>query len=113
MTTIGQRVKHCRLLMGLRQIDIAMYCKMPRSYISKIENDALTPRPEVLQRIADAIGATIVDLLPPEYLKREDSRIAPVGATNQYWSCMTFHFTRLHDDDKRGVINWCENVLEE
>ena len=61
--TYGQRMKAIRKEKGLTQKQVANGCGMADSAIRKYESGLITPKLETLQRIAEALGVPILDLL--------------------------------------------------
>lgn len=61
--TVGERIKAIRKEKGLTQKQVANGCGMADSAIRKYESGLITPKIETLQRIADALGVHILDLL--------------------------------------------------
>lgn len=54
--TVGERIKKFRLEKGLTQKQVAISCGMADSAIRKYESGKVTPKYEMLQRIAIALG---------------------------------------------------------
>jgi transcriptional regulator with XRE-family HTH domain len=52
-----------RLRNGLSQRQLAMRMSVPRTYVSKIENEKATPTLSSLERLARALEVTVPDLL--------------------------------------------------
>ncbi len=48
---------------GLSQRQLAMRMKVPRTYVSKIENEKATPTLSSLQRLADALEVSVPELI--------------------------------------------------
>ena len=64
--TIGERIKKSRLEQGLTQKQVADSCGMADSAIRKYESGKVTPKYEMLQRIAAALGVEWTELVPEE-----------------------------------------------
>ena len=62
--TIGEHIKKLRLERGLTQKQVADSCGMADSAIRKYESGKVTPKYEMLQRIAAALGVEWTDLVP-------------------------------------------------
>ena len=52
-----------RLRSGLSQRQLALRMQVPRTYVSKIENDKATPTLSSIERLAGALEVTITELL--------------------------------------------------
>lgn len=59
---VGVKLKHARLLRGLRLKDVAKTVGCTESLVSKIENGRASPSLNMLHRIADAVGTNIAML---------------------------------------------------
>ena len=60
---VAMAIRTLRQRSGLSQRQLALRMGVPRTYVSKIENDKATPTLSSLQRLADALEVTIPDLL--------------------------------------------------
>ena len=60
--SIGTRLLQLRNQKGLSQRQLSQRCGLASSYLSRIENRRLEPRPKTLRRIAAALGVPISDL---------------------------------------------------
>jgi len=56
-------VRSLRLRLGLSQRQLGRRMSVPRSYVSKIENDKATPMLSSLERLARALEVTVPELL--------------------------------------------------
>ena len=61
--TVGERLKAIRKEKGLTQKQVASGCGMADSAIRKYESGLITPKLETIQRIANALGVHVLDLL--------------------------------------------------
>ena len=61
--TVGERLKATRKEKGLTQKQVASGCGMADSAIRKYESGLITPKLETIQRIANALGVHVLDLL--------------------------------------------------
>src|SRR5262249_39616896 len=57
---------------GLSQRQLALRMSVPRTYVSKIENEKATPTLSSLERLAKALEVTVPDLLNGGQRSRED-----------------------------------------
>lgn len=60
---LGQRVKHLREQNNLTQKELAEKAGITRNYISSIETGRYSPSIETLQKIADALEETVLNIL--------------------------------------------------
>jgi transcriptional regulator with XRE-family HTH domain len=60
---IAAAIRSLRLRTGLSQRQLALRMQVPRTYVSKIENDKATPTLSSLQRLATALEISVTDLL--------------------------------------------------
>jgi len=60
---IAMAIRMLRQRSGLSQRQLAMRMKVPRTYVSKIENEKATPTLSSLERLASALEVTVPELL--------------------------------------------------
>ena len=60
---VAQAIRSLRLHHGLSQRQLALRMGVPRTYVSKIENEKATPTLSSLARLADALTVSVPDLL--------------------------------------------------
>ncbi len=60
---VAQAIRNLRLQHGLSQRQLALRMGVPRTYVSKIENEKATPTLSSLARLADALTVSVPDLL--------------------------------------------------
>lgn len=60
---LAASIRSLRLRNGLSQRQLAARMSVPRTYVSKIENEKATPTLSSLERLARALEATVPDLL--------------------------------------------------
>lgn len=60
---IALAIRSLRQSTGLSQRQLAMRMQVPRTYVSKIENDKATPTLSSLERLAKALEVSVPDLL--------------------------------------------------
>lgn len=61
--TYGQRIKAARKKAGMTQTELAKKLGIPYQSIGQWEKDLRNPKLETLQRIADALGVHVLDLI--------------------------------------------------
>ena len=60
---LASSIRSLRLRTGLSQRQLAARMSVPRTYVSKIENEKATPTLSSLERLARALEVTVPDLL--------------------------------------------------
>jgi transcriptional regulator with XRE-family HTH domain len=60
--SIGSRLLQIRNQRGLSQRQLSQRCGLASSYLSRIENRRIEPRPKTLRRIAEALAIPVSDL---------------------------------------------------
>jgi transcriptional regulator with XRE-family HTH domain len=60
---VASAIRALRQKSGLSQRQLALRMRVPRTYVSKIENEKATPTLSSLQRLADALRVSVPDLL--------------------------------------------------
>jgi transcriptional regulator with XRE-family HTH domain len=63
VATLATILRELRLRAGLSQRQLAARMPVPRSYVSKLENEKATPTLWSLERVARALGVTVPELL--------------------------------------------------
>jgi transcriptional regulator with XRE-family HTH domain len=76
---IALAIRSLRRRSGLSQRQLAGRMQVPRTYVSKIENEKATPTLSSLERLATALEVTIPDLLRGDGRAREDEIASLVG----------------------------------
>jgi len=69
---VAAAIRALRTRAGLSQRQLAQRMNVPRTYISKIENEKACPTLSSLQRLADALNVTICDLLHHGEMRLEE-----------------------------------------
>lgn len=69
---VAQAIRTLRQRSGLSQRQLALRMGVPRTYVSKIENEKATPTLSSLSRLADALTVSVPDLLNVCTPSRED-----------------------------------------
>ncbi len=59
----AERLKRLRKIHGLSQNELAVRAEVSRAYISRLESMERSPSLEYLQRIADGLNITLIELL--------------------------------------------------
>jgi transcriptional regulator with XRE-family HTH domain len=69
---VATAIRALRLRSGLSQRQLALRMQVPRTYVSKIENEKATPTLSSLERLARALEVTVPDLLNGGARSRQD-----------------------------------------
>jgi len=69
---LAASIRSLRLRSGLSQRQLAGRMSVPRTYVSKIENEKATPTLSSLERLARALEVTVPDLLSGGERNRQD-----------------------------------------
>ena len=69
---VALAIRTLRQRAGLSQRQLALRMSVPRTYVSKIENDKATPTLSSLERLAKALGVGVPDLLKGGIRTREE-----------------------------------------
>jgi|ERR1700722_12791840 transcriptional regulator with XRE-family HTH domain len=69
---LASSIRSMRLRNGLSQRQLALRMSVPRTYVSKIENEKATPTLSSLERLARALEVTVPDLLSGSERNRQD-----------------------------------------
>jgi len=69
---VAQAIRSLRLQHGLSQRQLALRMGVPRTYVSKIENEKATPTLSSLARLADALTVSVPELLTACTPSRDD-----------------------------------------
>jgi transcriptional regulator with XRE-family HTH domain len=60
---VASAIRTLRQRSGISQRQLAMRMNVPRTYVSKIENEKATPTLSSMERLARALGVTVPDLI--------------------------------------------------
>src|SRR5580658_5089759 len=69
---LAHSIRSLRLRSGLSQRQLALRMAVPRTYVSKIENEKATPTLSSLERLARALEVSVPDLLSGGERNRQD-----------------------------------------
>lgn len=95
---IGARLKHARLLAGVRMLELAEKVGCSEGMISKIENARVVPSLPMLQRLVEALGRDMSSFFgsnpdTPGVVLRADQR--PIATTDPIRNGRGVHYERL------------------
>lgn len=89
--SLGRRFAQIRVRLGFSQRQLAAKMNVPRTYISKIENEVSSPTITSLEKAAEAMG------INPAAFVESDELIA--------WAYVAHGLDRKGRD---GILRWCE-----
>ena len=105
---IGAKLIRLRKERGLSQTELARLTGIPRSYVSRMENDHLTPGPRIVSRLAAAVGVPIVDLLSSE----RDSGSARFLSKDPTCARLLSEFPGLEPQEMAAVLAEVRQMVE-
>ncbi len=100
---VAMAIRNLRLRAGLSQRQLAMRMRVPRTYVSKIENEKACPTLSSLERLAEALHVRVPDLLNPNGRTIEDE-IRELMADEFIGELMP-HISKLTSMQKATVLN--------
>lgn len=68
---LGKNIRKYRLMLGMRQEDLAELCDCSNSHIGQIENARGVPSLEMTVKIANALSVTVDQLVKADYTNPE------------------------------------------
>ncbi len=74
--SVGANIKKYRKQKGILQQDLAAWCNMEIPNISRIENGRTNPTLRTLQKISQALGVEIADLVKPYDRSGEEGKFS-------------------------------------
>ena len=98
--TLECRLRELRKLRKWTQAQIAVRARVPRTYISRIENAHLLPGPAMVRRLAEALGVKMLDLFHNEGNDNND----PGSSKTLFWNALVPHFSQLRTEQKSEVL---------
>ncbi len=101
--TLAQRVRQQRLSRKLSQRQLAEIMDCPRQYLVKVESAKVTPGPQMVRRLAEALQCPLDELVPRVKSSRPDSYMEFMGEiasltrllTAEQRSCVLIEAKRL------------------
>ncbi len=107
--TIGRKLRDLREQQHLTQQEMAGRAGVPRTYISRIENARLLPGPTMLQRIAGALGVSILALLPGNGNGNGSSD----ASGDPFWKTLAGYFRQLQPEQMAVVLSHVREAVSE
>lgn len=103
--SLGARLRAIRESRDLTQAQLAKKARVPRTYVSRIEHAHLLPGLGVAQRLADALGVGLLDLVPSH--GGGGSRSAHDG----YWNSLVRYYRGLGEEQRFAVLSKVRAML--
>ena len=104
--SLGARLRAIRESRNLTQAQLAKKARVPRTYVSRIEHAHLLPGLGVAQRLADALGVGLLDLVP-NHSGGGGSRPAHDG----YWNSLVRYYRGLGEEQRYAVLSKVRAML--
>jgi len=98
---VAATAKRLRLDRGLSQRDLGALMRVPRTYVSKVENEKATPTFASLQRFAEALEVTVAELVADE--KGRQDEIAEL-LKDQFISQLLPYVSKLNRAQKATLL---------
>ena len=96
-------IRNLRLRAGLSQRQLALRMRVPRTYVSKIENEKACPTLSSLERLATALHVRVPDLLDPNGRTIEDEIRELMS--DEFVAELMPHISKLNSMQKATVLN--------
>jgi len=90
---VAAAIRTLRIRAGLSQRQLAMRMNVPRTYVSKIENEKACPTLGSLERLAAALRVRVRDLLSPGLTREDEIRAL---AQDEFIAELMSYMTRLN-----------------
>jgi transcriptional regulator with XRE-family HTH domain len=104
--SLGASLRAIRESRNLTQAQLAKKAHVPRTYVSRIEHAHLLPGLGVAQRLADALGVGLLDLVP-SHSGGGGSRPAHDG----YWNSLVRFYRGLGEEQRYAVLSKVRAML--
>ena len=104
--SLGGRLRAIRESRGLTQAQLAMKARVPRTYVSRIEHAHLLPGLGVAQRLADALGVGLLDLVP-----NQGGGGGSRGNQDGYWNSLVRYYRGLGEEQRFAVLSRVRAML--
>ena len=104
--TLATTLRELRLRAGISQRQLAARMPVPRSYVSKLENEKVTPTLWSLERVARALGVTASEVLERCEHRSDESRagLRSELLSDPFVASLLPHVRSLTGTQKRALI---------
>jgi transcriptional regulator with XRE-family HTH domain len=101
---VGNRVRELRESKSLTQEQVAAKAGVPRTYISRIENAHLLPGTNMIHRLADAMGVSMLELIPLTDAGQEKQRRSSPSVEDVLWRSFSQYLRNLRDEQVSAIV---------
>jgi transcriptional regulator with XRE-family HTH domain len=98
---VAAAIRTLRVRAGLSQRQLALRMNVPRTYVSKIENEKACPTLGSLERLAAALRVRVRDLLSPGLTREDEIRAL---AQDEFIAELMSYMTRLNGVQWMSVL---------
>lgn len=105
---VAQTIRELRRRCGLSQRALAQRMQVPRTYVSKIENDKAKPTLASLERIAAAMGIDVATLL-----RRSAVHPGPELMEDSFIRQMLPYLSRLQPTQWKRLLGRCKSLSQQ
>jgi transcriptional regulator with XRE-family HTH domain len=98
---VASAIRALRQKSGLSQRQLALRMRVPRTYVSKIENEKATPTLSSLERLAEALRVSVPDLLAGGNTREAELREL---LADEFVSELVPYLARLNPMQMTGVL---------
>jgi transcriptional regulator with XRE-family HTH domain len=98
---VASAIRSLRVRSGLSQRQLALRMNVPRTYVSKIENEKACPTLGSLQRLAEALRVRVSDLLSPGMTREDEIRAL---AQDEFIAELMSYMSRLNGVQWMNVL---------
>lgn len=100
--TVARSIRELRLAAGLSQRQLAGRMGVPRSYVSKVENEKATPTLSSLERLARGLKCSMLDVISP-FERNRHGKSADIMA-DPFLAELQPHIARLSATNRDRVL---------
>jgi len=100
--SLGPKLRELRESRNWTQEQMADVARVPRTYISRVENSRVLPRPAMLHRFAKALDMAFLDLLRDNPQNGSDDGDA---SNSEFWNSFLQYFGQLRAEQKFAVLS--------
>ena len=109
-TRLPAAVRILRLRLGLSQRDLGTIMAVPRTYVSKVENDKATPNLPGLERLARGLQVSVAELLGGGERSRQDE--VRELAADPFIAEMSKYVHHLDAMQMSSVLSQCADIAQ-
>lgn len=106
--SLGAELARLRLSKGLRQRELAAQLEVRQSNLARWENNLARPRPQMIQRLAQALDVSVESLLAAE---RGQLAVSGLQETDSELVALLQQVHRLDERDREGLKIVLQSML--